>query len=174
MNSLTGVNMSLRSVDFAELYERHLCRHSQFGLNVLHLIAVLGTYASLCGIAHWCWPTPWFAGALAAAYAAALAPYTPLRLWMVNTLFVTLVCAVTLSMPQPPIWFWIAALPAWHRFQIWSHRLYPLSFDMSAFDRKYRRGLALFLLLALFELPLLVNYLAFDRRPSRTPTVGAA
>ena len=166
--------MSWWSVDFGELYERHLCRHSQFGLNVLHLLAVLGSYAALCGIAYWCWPTPWFVGALAAAYATALAPSTPVRVWLVNSLLVALVCSLTLSIPQPPIWLWIAALPASHRFQVWSHRLYPLSFDMSAFEQKYRRGLALFLLLALFELPLLVNYLAFDRRPSRTPTVGAA
>ena len=36
--------MNVLSADFQELYERHLCRHSQFGINVAHLACVVGTY----------------------------------------------------------------------------------------------------------------------------------
>ena len=34
----------MASVDFAELYARHLCRHSQFGINVIHLAALFGVW----------------------------------------------------------------------------------------------------------------------------------
>jgi hypothetical protein len=35
---------------------------------------------------------------------------------------------------------------------------------MTAFNRKYRKGPVLFVLLLFYELPLLLNYLLFDRK----------
>ena len=39
--------MNIFRVNFQELYRRHLCRHSQFGLNIWHLIAVAGILIGL-------------------------------------------------------------------------------------------------------------------------------
>jgi hypothetical protein len=38
---------------------------------------------------------------------------------------------------------------------------------MTAFNAKYRKGPALFVLLSLYELPILLNYLVFGRRDWR-------
>ena len=41
-------------VNFQELYARHLCRHSQYGINVIHVAAVFGIYLALAGIYSLC------------------------------------------------------------------------------------------------------------------------
>ena len=38
------------------------------------------------------------------------------------------------------------------------------SLDMHEFADKYRKGLSLFVLLAVYELPILINFLVFDGR----------
>ena len=43
--------MNILRINFDELYQRHLCRHGQFGINVWHIIAVYGVYFSLCSLA---------------------------------------------------------------------------------------------------------------------------
>src|SRR5262249_16120982 len=45
--------MNILNANFDELYERHLCRHSQFGINVQHLAGMTATYLALFGIAWW-------------------------------------------------------------------------------------------------------------------------
>ena len=44
MRTQTTRPLSLLHVDFDELYARHLGRHSQFGINVAHLIALYGIW----------------------------------------------------------------------------------------------------------------------------------
>lgn len=39
--------MNILRINFYELYQRHLCRHSQFGLNLWHVLSVYGVYFSI-------------------------------------------------------------------------------------------------------------------------------
>ena len=48
--TLTTRPMRLLLVEFNELFERHLCRHSQFGINVLHLIALFAIWYAVYGL----------------------------------------------------------------------------------------------------------------------------
>jgi hypothetical protein len=43
--------MSLWHVEFQELYARHLCRHSQFAINVAHLAALFATWFAVYAVA---------------------------------------------------------------------------------------------------------------------------
>ena len=44
MSTQTTQPLSLLHVDFDDLYARHLGRHSQFGINVGHLVALYGLW----------------------------------------------------------------------------------------------------------------------------------
>jgi hypothetical protein len=159
--------VNLFRVNFQELYRRHLCRHSQFGLNVWHLIAVVGIYFSLYGIAFALPGAPWIVGTILSAYFLILAFNVPFRVLLLDFLLVGAVLLAFLSLPQIPVWVHVILLLFWHRFQVWQHRYYNKSLDMDEFADKYRKGLALFVLLAVYELPILLNFLIFDSR-SRT------
>lgn len=162
--------MKLFRVDFQELYRRHLCRHSQFGLNVWHLIAVVGVYVALNGIAFALPGAPWIVGSVLLGYFAILAGNIPFRLLLVNFTIIGLLLLACLTLPQLlglpslPVWVHLVLLVVWHRCQIWQHRIYHKSHDMSEFADKYRKGPALFVVLAIYELPILLNYLVFDTR----------
>ena len=52
----------------------------------------------------------------------------------------------------------------WHWFQIWNHKVYDKQLDMGDFTGKYQKGPVLFVLLSIYELPILLNYLVFDRK----------
>ena len=151
-------------IDFQELYRRHLCRHSQFGLNVLHLVAVFGIYLSLYRIVFSLPGSMWILGAGLALYLGILLAKLPFRLWLINTVMVLLLLSLAAAAPAFPIWGYALLIVVLHWFQNWSHRIYTTAFDMSAYKEKYPKGLPLFLTLSLFELPILLNYLAFDRR----------
>jgi hypothetical protein len=161
--------VNLFRVNFQELYRRHLCRHSQFGLNVWHLIAVVGIYYSLYGIAFALPGAPWIVGSVLTAYFVILAVNVPWRVLLLDVAVVGALLAVTLAVPQVPVWIHLILLVIWHRFQVWQHRVYDKSVDMHEFNDKYRKGPALFVLLAVYELPILLNFIAFDSR-SQTST----
>lgn len=156
--------MSFVRVDFQELYHRHLCRHSQFGINVLHLVAVVGIYLALYGIVFSAPGATWIVAVGLVSYTLLLMPNLPFRLWLVNVLGVLLLLAMFLLLPKFPWWVYVLLIVAWHRFQIWNHRIYDKQHDMSEFADKYKKGPALALLLSIYELPILLNYLLFDRR----------
>lgn len=82
--------MNLLRVNFQELYRRHLCRHSQFALNVWHLIAVIGVYFALYGIAFALPDGEWIIGGVLTAYFLILAFNIPLKVLLVN---LALICA---------------------------------------------------------------------------------
>ena len=46
--------MNILRINFDELYRRHLCRHSEFGINVLHIVSVWGVYLSLLAVEFRC------------------------------------------------------------------------------------------------------------------------
>jgi hypothetical protein len=157
--------MNLFQVNFQELYRRHLCRHSQFGLNVWHLIAVVGIYFSLYGIAFALPGAPWVVGSVLSLYFLILAFNVPWRVVLLNALVVGGLLAAFLTLPQIPFWIHLVLLLVWHRFQVWQHRIYDHSHEMEEFAEKYRKGPVLFVLLAVYELPILLNFLVFDSRP---------
>jgi hypothetical protein len=156
--------MNLFRVDFQELYRRHLCRHSQFGLNVWHLIAVAGVYFALFGIAFALPGGPWIVGSALAAYFVILACNIPVSLLILNLLLIGSLLLGFLALPEVPVWVHVVMLLIWHRFQVWQHRIYHQSTDMSEFAGKYQKGPALFVVLAVYELPILLNFLIFGSR----------
>ena len=156
--------MNLFRVDFQELYRRHLCRHSQFGLNVWHLIAVAGVYFALFGIAFALPAAPWIVGSVLAVYFVILACNIPLSLLLLNFLLIGMLLLGFRALPEVPVWVHVVMLLIWHRFQVWQHRIYQQSADMSEFAGKYQKGPALFVVLAVYELPILLNFLIFDSR----------
>lgn len=156
--------MNLLNVEFLELYRRHLCRHSQFGINVLHLMGVAGIYVSLFAIAFALPGTPWIIGVGLSIYLGILAANIPFRLLLINAAFVLFLLLLFRSLPDINVWVYVVMIFIWHRFQIWNHKLFDKHHDMSEFEQKYQKGFLLFVLLSLYELPILLNYLVFDRR----------
>jgi len=151
-------------VDFQELYRRHLCRHSQFGINVLHLIGVAGIYIALFAIAFALPGSKWIVVAALIAYFALLAFNIPSRLLLANIMFTLLLLSTYLMLPQISVWVYVVLIFVWHRFQIWNHKIYDKHREMGEFSEKYKKGPLLFVLLSIYELPILLNYLVFDRR----------
>jgi hypothetical protein len=163
--------MNMLHVNFQELYERHLCRHSQWGLNVQHLVSVAGIYLSLLGIIYSLLPWEWLLVGLALPYLAILVLNVPARVFAVTVVVVALLYAALFSMPELPWWIFAIAIVVFHRLQVWSHRIFSAEKDMTEFDQKYKKGFALFVVLSFYELPLLLNYLAFEalgKREDRT------
>ena len=166
--------LNLLQVDFEELYQRHLCRHSQLGINILHLIAVLGIYFSIYSVVataiHGLLPL--LSGEqrlllltfLSVPYLTVLIFNVPISdfLTTLTCILFVVVCAVTL--PMVPVWVHLPAIVMWHRFQLWSHKKYTLQKDISRFEARYRKGKMLFTLLAVYELPILLHYLVRGRR----------
>jgi hypothetical protein len=167
-SELTARPMNLLSVEFPELYARHLCRHSQFGINVVHLAAVFGTWLSLYGIALWLFAwlgeAQWVLAALAAVYVAMIAFNVPFRVLLATGLFVGLLLGVSFTLPDVPVWVYVLLIPVWYKVQAWSHKVWNVERDMTEFSVKYRKGALLFVVLTVYEAPILLNYLFFDPR----------
>ena len=164
MSTLTARPMSLVSVEFDELYARHLCRHSQFGINVAHLLALLGTWFGVYGAVYWLVRSEWVLVGLATGYVVAMAPNLPVRVLLASAAFMAGLVALVLWVPLLPLWAYLVMVPVWYKLQSWSHKLFSAARDMTEFDRKYRKGFVLFVVLLLYEVPLVLNYLLFDRK----------
>ena len=155
--------MNPLKANFEELYRRHLCRHSEFGINVLHLIAVVGVYLALFGIAFALPGGTWIITAVLTAYFLTLAANLPLLVWLATVTSISLMLSAFLYSPQLPIWAYVIMLFVWHKFQNWNHKIYHKEHPMDEFQEKYQKGLPLFFLLSVYELPILLNFLVFDR-----------
>jgi hypothetical protein len=170
--------MNLLHVDFQELYRRHLCRHSEFGLNVWHLIAVFGVYTSLFGLAlhsEYVSYTQWAVAAILVLYFGTLAFNVPLKVLVLNIAIVLGIGFAVLKVPElfgmqdfVPWWAHLILLVLWHRSQVFQHKFYTKSTDMTEFSGKYKKGFTLFVLLAVYELPILLYYLVFDSHSRAT------
>jgi hypothetical protein len=156
--------LSLLRVNFAELYERHLCRHSQYGINVSHLATVVGCYLGVFGLLGRVIEAPWPLLTIPLVYLAILAINAPARLLAACALFMGLFFALFLSLPTWPVWLSVGLIVLSHQVQNWSHRWWNKERDMTKFQAKYRKGPFLFTLLSLYELPILLNYLIFGRK----------
>lgn len=158
-------------INFEQLYRRHLCRHGHFGINVLHLLAVAGIYLAVFGVADHIlqaltnaddrWPIlalltmPWF---------ITVACNVPVRVTFTTGAFVALLLSLFMALPAIPVWAWVLLILALHRFQQFSHRIYPQSHNMSEYETTYPKGFARFALLLFYELPILLNYLVYGSR----------
>jgi hypothetical protein len=164
--------MTLLSVDFADLYARHLCRHSQFGINAIHLIALYGVWFGVYAAIHWLTGAWWLLAALGASYLFLVALNAPLRVTMVTTLFVALLVGSVVAVPVDLPWWvvpiYIVMIPVSYQLQNLSHRIYTRAADMTEFNLRYPKGRVLFFVLLINEVPILLNYLLFDRRNWRT------
>ncbi len=103
MSTLTAQPMSLVSVEFEELYARHLCRHSQFGINLIHLIALFGVWFGVYGFVYSLTREAWVPIALACAYFVVLLPYLPLRVSAAMVVFLAVFVAAVLWVPPLPV-----------------------------------------------------------------------
>lgn len=71
-------------------------------------------------------------------------------------------------------------IPVAYKLQAWSHRVYTLETDMTEFNQKYRKGSVLFVVLLLYEVPIIMNYFALALNPVATappvehPTVSGS
>ena len=164
MSTLTSRPLSLVHVEFEELYARHLCRHSQFGINVSHLAALFGTWFGVYGAIFWLFRVEWLPVALAGTYLAVVATNTPVRVTVATGLFLAVFLAVLLWLPILPLWAYLVMIPLFYKLQSWSHKLFHFERDMTEFNRKYAKGSVLFVVLLFYEVPLVLNYLVFDRK----------
>lgn len=171
MTTISGLSdrpMSLFRVEFWELYARHLCRHSQLGINVAHLTGVYGIWLAIYGILYWLLSfvdaAPWGLVAVAGSYLALIAPNVPLRIFVAMTLFMVLLLVPFFALPVLPVWAYAVTIPIWYQLQLWSHKLWNVSRDMTEFNLKYPKGRVLFFVLLMYDGPIMLNYLLFDRQ----------
>ncbi|HEY7423845.1 MAG TPA: hypothetical protein VH682_06320 [Gemmataceae bacterium] len=162
--------MNLFKVNFQELYERHLCRHSQYGINVIHLISVIGSYLALFAIAFRLLDNVWVWITVPLGYSVLVAFNLPLRVLAASLVFMAGFFALfILLLPSIPLWVSFVVQVLSHEIQQLSHKIYSIECDMTAYKAKYRKGLLLFVLLSLYELPILLNYLVFEGNRSFSP-----
>jgi hypothetical protein len=167
MSTATPQPLSLRRVDFAGLYARHLCRHSQFGINVAHLAALFVLWYGAYSIVYVLTGLVWLPVALAAAYLVLVAVNAPLRVCLATVVFLAIFVAAVLGLPELPIWVYAVLIPVCYKLQSWSHKLFTAAADMTEFDKRYPRGLVLTVVLLVYEVPMVLNYLLFDRKSWR-------
>jgi hypothetical protein len=166
--------MNILRINFYELYQRHLCRHAQFGINLWHVLSVYGVYFSIYSLVAFGIRTllPKFTPTelglllmlLSVPYLMILVRNTPASVMFLTLVSTALLIICAVLTPVIPFWLHLILIPAWHRVQLISHKRYTLHRDMSAFNGKYRKGKTLFVLLALYKLPILLQYLAFGRK----------
>jgi hypothetical protein len=154
-------------VDFADLYARHLCRHSQFGINVNHLAALFGAWFGVYGLVYAVAQVAWPLFVLATGYLGLVALHAPMRVCAATAAFLVLFVAAVVLTPQAPLWAYLVLVAACYKLQQWGHRVFTVERDMTEFDKRYPKGPVLFFVLLVYEVPLLLNYLLFDRTSSR-------
>jgi hypothetical protein len=163
--------MRLLIVEFNELCARHLCRHSQFGINLIHLIALFATWYASYGLLYWLCGVEWALAVPALLYLAILAPSLPLGVLATTALFVALVVATVLLLPQPPFWIYLIIIPLAYKIQNWSHKFYTIETDMTEFNQKYHKGTVLFVVLLFYEVPIIMNYFFFASNAALAPAL---
>jgi hypothetical protein len=164
MSTITSRPMSLLRVDFSELYARHLCRHSQFGNNAVHLTSLFGLWYGVYGVIYSLVRVEWLPAALAVAYLALVAFNAPARVCAATAVFLILFLTVLFWLPELPVWVYVLMVPVFYKIQAWSHLLFTAETDMTDFNKKYPKGFVMFVVLLICEVPLVLNYLVFDRK----------
>ncbi|MEM9485805.1 MAG: hypothetical protein AAGA83_19170 [Cyanobacteria bacterium P01_F01_bin.116] len=163
MITLSEQPMNLFKVEFEELYQRHLCRHSQFGVNVIHCMTLFGIWYSFDGILYWLMPLNWLI-TLGVVSLMLVAFNLPPQLSLVTALLAMGLCGVIYYAPLPWEWGYLILIPLFNQLQTESHRIYSHEHDIAEFRRKYPPGALLYSILMLYELPAVLNYLVFRRQ----------
>jgi hypothetical protein len=156
--------MNLLHANFTELYERHLCRHSQFGINVGHIFCLIGTYLALFGMFYGLTESPLLCVAITLPYLTALVFNLPLRNFAAVLVTLGLFFPLLFALPPMPLWLGVIIVFLLYKIQNWMHKYWNVERDMTEFNKKYPKGITLFFLLSLYELAILLNYLCFDRK----------
>jgi hypothetical protein len=164
MSTLASPPLSLLHVDFPDLYGRHLCRHSQFGINVVHLIALFGVWFGIYAPLYWLTGVWWLPVALATAYLVMVATNAPARICLATAVFLAVFVAAVLWTPQLPYWAYLVMVPVFYEVQALSHKVWTKADDMTEFNKRYPKGSTLFVILLIYEVPMLLHYLFFDRK----------
>jgi hypothetical protein len=168
--------LSLLHVSFEGLYSRHLGRHSQFGINVGHLVALyalwFGIYtvvdqtARLLGM-----PASWMVVVgMAVAYFATVCINAPPSVCLATAAFLAVFVASVLALPSLPAWSipaFLLLIPIGYKFQAWNHKVWSVAADMSEFNKRFPPGRDLNLILLIYEVPICLNYLVFRRQDWR-------
>ncbi|WP_165253018.1 hypothetical protein [Paludisphaera soli] len=176
MSTPTTQPLSVTRVDFGGLYARHLGRHSQFGINVAHLIALyglwFGVYEAVAQGARLSGSRAWWAPVvgMAAAYLAAVAVNASARATLATAAFLVVFVASVLAVPELPAWsipLFLAMVPLFYKIQSWSHRIWTTAADMSGFNLRFPPGRELNFILLIYEVPICLEYLFFRREDWR-------
>lgn len=108
-----------------------------------------------------------------AIYGVVLACNLRLGLLLVTNMALGVMLAIALAVPPLPtgwLWIYLLLILASHRFQLWSHSVYTEHRDMSEFQEKYPKGLKLFFVLLLYELPILLNFFLLNEKEPKPPS----
>jgi hypothetical protein len=177
MSTETIQPLSLLRVDFPDLYARHLGRHSQFGINVAHLVALYGIWFGIYAVLDQAvlHLDPALSRpvvlAMAVAYFAAVAVNAPLRVSLATAVFLAFFVASVLALPRLPIWSilgFVAMVPVFYKVQAWSHKIWTVAADMTEFNKRFPPGRTLAFILLIYEVPICLNYLIFCRKDWRS------
>jgi hypothetical protein len=163
MSMTSSQPVTLFQFDFSELYLRHLCRHSQYGNNLAHLVALFGMWYGVYALILHLTGAQWLVAALALAYLVLIAFNAPARVLLVTAIFMGLFLAAVIWLPSLPLWAYVVMIPVFYEIQQLSHKVFTVEKDMTAFEERYRKGPVLFVILLIFEVPLVLNYLIFGR-----------
>lgn len=163
MITLSEHPMNLIEIEFEELYQRHLCRHSQFVVNVIHLVTLCGIWYSFSGILYCLIPLPWLI-TLGASGFIMTALNMPARLSLLTALLMVVLALALYAVPLPWIWGYLILVPLFYKIQTMSHQIGGIEHDMAPFRQKYPPGAKLYSILMLYELPIVINYLFFRRQ----------
>jgi hypothetical protein len=162
MSSIATRPLTLLSFDFDDLYARHLCRHSQFGINVIHLLALLGVWLGVYSALYVMTGATWLLYTLAAGYLVLVGLNAPARVLLATAVFMAGFVALLLWLPQLPIWAYPIIVVVCYQVQSYSHKIFTRAADMTEFNQRYPKGPVLFVVLLVYEVPLLLQYLCFD------------
>ena len=178
MMSTQAVQPPLRLLHFSfdELYARHLGRHSQFGINVAHLAALYGMWFGVYGavsettrllaLPGW-WMIPI---SMAIAYLIMVAINAPFHVCVATAVFLSVFVANIIALPLLPAWSilgFLILVPVFYKIQALSHKVWDTAADMSEHNRRLPPGRTLTKILILYEVPICLNYLIFNRKDWR-------
>src|SRR5262249_3394404 len=93
MPTVTPGPLTLSRIDFPAVSVRHLCRHSQVGINVAHLAALFGVWFGVYRLIHALVRVDWLPVALAVAYLALVAVHARVRVTLATAAFLALFVA---------------------------------------------------------------------------------
>src|SRR5262249_46219943 len=106
----------------------------------------------------------WVVVGIAIPYLMLLAANVPVGVLVVNLVFLAMFFAAFFALPKLDWWWYLIAVVVFYKLQSWSHKLFTKEKDMKEFEKGYRKGFALFVLLSIYELPILLKYLVFGRK----------